>query len=379
MGSVARYRILIAIAAAVPLMLSGAACSSGNPASPVAVPSSAGSGGGVPLTPAPAPQTLYEAGSTLLQQAMGHWAAGYHDQYPNVVVKPGGGGSTKGISEASAGTINIGGSDAYLSSGDLVKNPTLLNVPLAISAQQVNYNVPGLRPGTNLHLDGLVLAKMYDGTIKTWSNPAISQLNPHVSLPSTPVVPLHRSDGSGDTFLFTSYLSTHDSNWNRNFGYGTKVAWPKVAGAKGETGNQGMVKGCHDTVGCVAYIGISFQNAANQAQLGEAALLNTANQPELPNKTSIDAAVASFVSSTPPNETISMIDGPASTGYPIVNYEYAIVSTQQRSATAARDLKAFLHWIITTGNSLPYLGSSQFQPLPGPVVSLSDAQIAKIR
>ena len=319
MGSVARYRILIAIAAAVPLMLSGAACSSGNPASPVAVPSSAGSGGGVPLTPAPAPQTLYEAGSTLLQQAMGHWAAGYHDQYPNVVVKPGGGGSTKGISEASAGTI------------------------------------------------------------KTWSNPAISQLNPHVSLPSTPVVPLHRSDGSGDTFLFTSYLSTHDSNWNRNFGYGTKVAWPKVAGAKGETGNQGMVKGCHDTVGCVAYIGISFQNAANQAQLGEAALLNTANQPELPNKTSIDAAVAAFVSSTPPNETISMIDGPASTGYPIVNYEYAIVSTQQRSATAARDLKAFLHWIITTGNSLPYLGSSQFQPLPGPVVSLSDAQIAKIR
>jgi len=376
---VARYRILIAVAAALPLMLSGAACSSGNPASPVAVPASAGSGGGVPLTPAPVPETLSEAGSTLLQQAMGQWATGYHDQYPNVVVNSAGGGSTKGISEASAGTINIGGSDAYLSSGDLVKNPTLLNVPLAISAQQVNYNVPGLPPGTNLHLDGLVLAEMYDGLIKTWSNPAIGQLNPHVPLPSTPVVPLHRSDGSGDTFLFTSYLSTHYSGWNRNFGYGTKVAWPKVRGATGESGNQGMVQGCHDTVGCVAYIGISFQNAANQAQLGEAALLNTANQPELPSKTSIDAAVASFVSSTPPNETISMIDGPASAGYPIVNYEYAIVSTRQRSATAARDLKAFLHWIITTGNSLQYLGSSQFQPLPGPVISLSDAQIAKIR
>src|SRR6516164_9026669 len=211
MGSVARYRILIAIAAAVPLMLSGAACSSGNPASPVAVPSSAGSGGGVPLTPAPAPQTLYEAGSTLLQQAMGHWAAGYHDQYPNVVVKPGGGGSTKGISEASAGTINIGGSDAYLSSGDLVKNPTLLNIPLAISAQQINYNVPGLRPGTHLKLSGKVLGGMYQGTITTWNSRQIQALNPGVHLPGTRVVPVHRSDSSGDTFLFTSYLSTHNS------------------------------------------------------------------------------------------------------------------------------------------------------------------------
>ena len=375
----ARYRILLAIAAAVPLMLSGAACSSGNAPKPVAAPSPAGAGNGVPLTPAPAPETMSEAGSTLLQQVMSAWATGYHGQYPNVVINPAGGGSTKGIGEASAGTVTIGASDAYLSSGDLVKNPTLLNVPLAISAQQVNYNVPGLPPGTNLHLNGLVLAEMYDGTIKSWNDPAIIRLNPHVPLPSTPVRPLHRSDGSGDTFLFTSYLSTHDSRWNQNVGYGTELAWPTVLGAEAESGNLGMVTGCHDTVGCVAYIGISFQHAANQAQLGEAALANKANQYELPSKTSIDAAVASFVSSTPPNETISMIDGPASAGYPIVNYEYAIVSTRQHNATTARDLQAFLHWIITTGNSPQYLGPVQFQPLPGSLVVLSDAQIAKIR
>jgi phosphate transport system substrate-binding protein len=377
---VARYRILLAIAAAVPFMLSGAACSSGNSPNPVTAPSSAGSGGGgIPLTPAPGPQTLSEAGSTLLKPVMGTWATGFHGQYPNVVINPAGGGSTKGIGEASAGRVSIGASDAYLSSGDLVKNPALLNVPLAISAQQVNYNVPGLPPGTNLHLDGPVLAGMYAGTITTWNDPAIASLNPHVPLPSTPVRPLHRSDGSGDTFLFTSYLSTHDSRWNRDFGYGTEVAWPKVSGAGAETGNQWMVNGCQDTVGCVAYIGISFQSAANQAHLGEAKLANTLGQYELPNRASINAAVASFVSSTPTNETISMVDGPASGGYPIVNYEYAIVSTSQHSATAARDLKAFLHWVITTGNSLQYLGPVQFQPLPGPVVSLSDAQIAKIR
>ncbi len=192
-------------------------------------------------------------------------------------------------------------------------------------------------------------------------------------------MPLHRSDGSGDTFLFTSYLSTHDSTWNTDFGYGTTMAWPPAPGARAYSGNQGMVDGCHDTVGCVAYIGISFQSAANGAHLGEAALANKLGQWELPSRTSIDAAVASFVSSTPTNETISMVDGPASGGYPIVNYEYAIVSTSQRSATTARDLKAFLHWIITTGNGSPYLGPVQFQPLPDQIVSLSDAQIAKIR
>jgi phosphate transport system substrate-binding protein len=379
MGSVARYRLLIAIAAAVPLMLSGAACSSGNSPNPGTAPSTAGSGGGIPLTPSSAPDTMSEAGSTLLLQVMRTWAAGYHREHLNVTIHPAGGGSTKGIGAASAGTVSIGASDAYLSSGDLVKNPTLLNVPLAVSAQQVNYNVPGLPPGTNLHLDGHVLAQMYDGKITTWDDPAIRQLNPNVPLPSTPVRPLHRSDGSGDTFLFTSYLSTHDPTWNRDYGYGTTMAWPPAPGATAENGNQGMVTGCQNTVGCVAYVGISFQFAANQAHLGEAKLANTLGQWELPNQTSIDAAVASFVSSTPANETISMVDGPASGGYPIVNYEYAIVSTRQHSATTARDLKAFLHWIITTGNSSPYLGPVQFQPLPGEIVSLSDAQIAKIR
>jgi phosphate transport system substrate-binding protein len=376
---VARYRILLIIAAAVPLVLSGAACSSRNTPGPVAAPPQAGSGGGIALTPASAPETISEAGSTLVLQVMRSWVAGYHQEHPNVTIHPAGGGSTKGISEASAGTVTIGASDAYLSSGDLVKNPTLLNVPLAVSAQQVSYNVPGLPPGTNLHLDGQVLAQMYDGRITTWDDLSIRELNPGVPLPSTPVRPLHRSDGSGDTFLFTSYLSTHDATWNRDYGYGTTMAWPPAPGARAYSGNQGMVTGCQDTVGCVAYIGISFQSAANGDHLGEAKLANTLGQWELPSQPSIDAAVASFVSSTPANETISMVDGPASGGYPIVNYEYAIVSARQPSATTVRDLQAFLHWIITTGNSLHYLGPVQFQPLPGQIVSLSDAQIAKIR
>jgi len=314
----------------------------------------------------------------LLFPLMKAWAAAYQREHPNVSITTASTGSEKGIDAASAGTVSIGASDAYLSSGELVTNPTLLNIPLAISAQQVNYNVPGLPAGVHLKLDGSVLAQMYDGTITTWNAEPILQLNPGVPIPPVKVMPLHRSDGSGDTFLFTSYLSTHDPSWNSTYGYGTTVAWPPVPGAQAEHGNAEMVSGCHDTVGCVAYIGGSYLNAANNAGLGLARLANTLGQYELPEQATISAAVASFVSSTPTNETISMVDGPAPGGYPIVNYEYAIVSAGQRSATRARDIKAFLHWAITSGNAGQYLNPWHFQPLPAPVVSLCDAQIAKI-
>jgi len=378
---VSRYRLLLAAVAAVPLMLTVACGSSGGSASGTSAPalSAASSGAGAPvLTPAAGPQTLTETGSTLLFPLIGAWAAGYHRQYPNVTVTTAGTGSGAGIAAASAGKASMGASDAYLSSGDLVTNPALLNVPLAIAAQQVNYNLPSLSAGVHLRLNGAVLAQMYQGKITTWNDPAIAALNPGVALPGTRVVPLHRSDSAGDTFLFTSYLSTHSATWNSAIGYGTSVGWPHAPRAVAEHGNAGMVSGCGATAGCVAYIGISYLSAALAARLGEAELANSQGQYVLPTPASISAAVASFVSSTPVNETISMVDGPASGGYPIVNYEYAIVSVKQPSAARARDLKAFLHWAITKGNAAQYLGAVRFQPLPAAVVSLCDAQIAKI-
>jgi phosphate transport system substrate-binding protein len=371
-----RPLVLLAVAVVVPLLIASCAAAS-RPQGPAdAAPPAAG--GSIPSAPAPGRQALSETGSTLLFPLMGAWAAGYHRQYPNVSIAVAGTGSGEGIAGASDGTADIGASDAYLSSGDLVKDPTLLNVPLAISAQQVNYNLPSLPAGVRLKLDGAVLAQMYSGTITAWNAPAIAALNPGVALPSTRVVPLHRSDSSGDTFLFTSYLSTQAHTWDSAIGYGTTVAWPAVRGSLAEHGNKGMLAGCRATVGCVAYIGISYLSSALAAGLGEAQLANSLGQYELPTPGTIGAAVASFISSTPTNETISMVDGPASGGYPIVNFEYAIVSTRQRSAAKARDIRAFLHWAITTGNSSGYLDQVRFQPLPAPIVSLSDAQIARI-
>jgi phosphate transport system substrate-binding protein len=371
-----RYRTLLATVPAG-LALALAACAGSGSQGTAALPA-VSAAGTVPSSPAPSRASLSETGSTLLFPLMGAWAAAYHRQYPNVSISVAGTGSGAGIADASDGSASIGASDAYLSSGDMVKNPTLLNIPLAISAQQVNYNLPSLPASVHLRLDGTVLAQMYEGKITTWNSPAIAALNPGVTLPGTRVVPVHRSDSSGDTFLFTSYLATQYRTWNTAIGYGTTVAWPAAHGTLAEHGNSGMLAGCQATVGCVAYIGISYLSKALAAGLGEAQLANSLGQFELPTAATISSAVTSFVSSTPTNETISMVDGPASGGYPIVNFEYAIVSANQPSAARARDIKAFLHWAITTGNSAQYLGQVRFEPLPATVVSLSDDQIARI-
>lgn len=369
-----KIRALLALSAIVPLVLASAACgsqSTGGSSKP------GGNAGPVATTPASSPVALSETGSTLLYPLFNLWAPAYHDKYPNITITTAGTGSGTGISQAAAGAIDIGASDAYLSEGDMAAHKGLMNIALAISAQQVNYNLPGVKE--QLKLNGKVLAAMYQGKVKTWNDPQIAALNPGVNLPGTTVVPLHRSDGSGDTFLFTQYLSKQDSDgWGKSPGFGTTVDFPAVPGALGENGNGGMVTGCAETPGCVAYIGISFLDQANQKGLGEAQLGNSSGKYVLPDAQSIQSAAGSFAAKTPENQAVSMIDGRAADGYPIVNYEYAIVNNHQKDAATAQTLQAFLHWALTDGNGKSFLDQVHFQPLPAAVVKMSDAQIAKI-
>jgi phosphate transport system substrate-binding protein len=369
-----------AAAAAVPLVLvtacAGGGNRSGNPSAAAAGP--VASATGTASRPAAERVSLSETGSTLLFPLLRVWSAAFSRQYPQVSISASATGSGTGITDASAGTVNIGASDVYLPSGDVIKNPALLNVPLAVSAQQVNYNVPGLGARVHLKLNGEILAQMYEGGITAWNAPAIAALNPGVKLPDIKVVPLHRSDSSGDTYLFTGYLAAHDASWNSEISYGTAVAWPITNGPVAWAKNSGMVAGCKATPGCVAYVGISYLSQALADGLGEAQLQNAAGHYLLPTAASISAAGAAFASVTPLNETISMVDSPAPGGYPIINYEYAIVSMRQPSALKARDVRAFLRWAITAGNSLPYLTQVRFQPLPASVALLSSAQIAEI-
>jgi phosphate transport system substrate-binding protein len=344
--------------------------------SPAAGGSSSPAGGSaLPTAPPSGSVSLSETGSTLLYPLFNLWAPAYKTQFSNVSITTAGTGSGTGISSAAAGTADIGASDAYLSSSNTSKYPTLMNIPLAISAQQVNYNLKGVK---NLKLNGTVLAGMYQGKIAFWDDAAVKALNPGVSLPHTKVVPLHRSDSSGDTFLFTSYLSKQDSSWANSIAFNTTVAWPSVSGELAFKGNSGMVTGCKANPGCVAYIGISYLSKTTAAGLGEAQVANGSGQYELPTATTITAAASGFSSTTPASGTLSMIDSSASGAYPIINYEYGIINSTQSSSTKATAIKALLQWILTTGQQSTYLSQVQFQPLPSSVVSISEALAAKI-
>ncbi|MGD0808665.1 MAG: phosphate ABC transporter substrate-binding protein PstS [Acidimicrobiales bacterium] len=334
------------------------------------------------LTPPKASVGITEEGSTLLLPLFELWSDAYHQQYGNIDLTPGGGGSGKGVSDAANGVINIGASDAYLSSAQVSQYPGLKNIALAISAQMVNYNIPFLKPaGVHLVLSGSVLSQIFQGKITEWNDPAITALNPNAIIPSLPIVTLHRSDSSGDTFIFSSFLSAADPNgWGNNIGYGTSISFPAIPNALGENGNGGMVTGCQATAGCIAYIGISYLQKTQAAGLGEAELVNASGNAELPTAATISAESQELAASTPANETLSMIYDKAPSGYPIVNYEYGIIPPKEPDANTAAAVRAFLYWAIdpAKGSSPSFLDQVNFQPLPTEVADLSDKQIASI-
>jgi phosphate transport system substrate-binding protein len=327
----------------------------------------------------PAGGQVTETGSTLLYPLFNLWASGYNEKYSSTSIQTAGTGSGTGISDATNGTIDIGASDAYLSPSEVSASPHLKNIPLAISAQLVAYNIPGIT--AHLKLSGKLLSQIYSGTITNWNASQIASANPGVTLPNLPIVTLHRSDSSGDTFLFTTYLSKADpSGWGTKIGFNTTVPWPNAPGALGESGNSGMVSGCKATSGCIAYVGISYQTQVLQAGLGYAALGNAKGQYVLPTATSIAAEAAGFVKKTPANGTISLIYGPVTGGYPIINYEYAIVSNDQSSSSDAKNIRSVLEWAINPkqGSASSYLSQVDFLPLPTKVEAQSVKQILGI-
>ncbi|GLG00206.1 phosphate-binding protein PstS 1 [Alicyclobacillus hesperidum subsp. aegles] len=322
--------------------------------------------------------SLTETGSSLLYPLFNtEWIPAYHKVQPNVQMTAASTGSGTGISDATAGTVDIGASDAYMADAQMAQTPGMLNIPVAISAQQVMYNLPGLKG--HLHLNGAVLAQIYEGKVTYWDDKAIRALNPGISLPHQLIKPVYRSDGSGDTFLFTQYLSHGSASWSQQYGYGTSISWPGLSSAIGAKGNDGVVAALSKTKYAIGYVGISWLDKAVQAGLHYAALQNRAGQFVLPTTQNIQAAAAA-VKQVPSDERVSLIDEPGASSYPIINFEYLIVKKTQPSTTTAHALQAFLKWAIDPGkgNAASYLTPVHFLPLPADIYTKSQAQIAQI-
>ncbi|MGH7708852.1 MAG: phosphate ABC transporter substrate-binding protein PstS [Vulcanimicrobiaceae bacterium] len=324
---------------------------------------------------------LLETGSSLVYPLVNLWVADYQKQHGDVQITTQSTGSGTGISQAVAGVAQIGASDAYMSDSQMSKGK-ILNIPLAISAQQINYNIPELN-SEHLRLSGPVLAGIYDGSIRFWDDPKIASINKAVEskLPHKDIIPIHRTDGSGDTFIFTQYLTFSTPSWKGGPGYGTTISWPAVPNAVGATGNPGMVQACKGTPYSIAYIGVSFLNETNKEGLGVAMLQNRAGKFLLPTAGTVTAAARALDSKTPGDERISLIYGPGADSYPIINYEYAIVNPQQPDAGTAAALRTFLGWAISPngGSQSKYLDAVHFVPLPATIARLSEKQIDEIK
>ena len=323
--------------------------------------------------------TLNETGSSLLYPLFNLWQPVYTRLYPQVRINTASTGSGTGQAQSMQGLVQIGASDAYLSDAQMKMHPDMLNIPLAISSQMVNYNLPGLN-GKHLKLSGPVLAEIYSGKITRWNAPAIEKLNPGVHLPDHAIVTVHRSDGSGDTFIFTQYLSKSTPWWMDKYGYGTTISWAPVPGNIGAVGNPGMVDALKNNEYSIAYVGISYKAQIEKYHLGEAMLENRSGHFVLPTVKTIKAAAAAMVPKTPADQRISLIFAPGKYSYPIINYEYALVKKNQPSKTMAVALRRFLTWAISPagGNALHFMKNVNFVPLPASAALQSGMQVAEI-
>jgi phosphate transport system substrate-binding protein len=332
-----------------------------------------------------AAQNLAETGSTLLYPVFEKWADAQARMEPALHITTGATGSESGINQAVAGRVQIGTSDAYMTDTQTKANPNILNIALAISAQLVVANLPELA-GSTVKLNGPVLADIYSGKIREWDAAPIAALNGGVRLPHHTIIPVHRADGSGDTFVFTQFLTfstpaavegvSAPGSWENAVYYGTTVHWPSVAGSLTASSNQDMAQKLAATPYAVGYLG---QADAVKAGLKPAMLQNEDGNFVLPTAATITAAAASLTPRTPPDERLTLVFAPGANSYPLINYEYAIVSAKQPDAQVAAAISNFLLWCVSPqgGSAASFLDPAHFIALPPSIRARSEVQIAK--
>jgi phosphate transport system substrate-binding protein len=347
-------RAAIGVVATAVLVLTAVGCGgSGKPAGGT----TANSGGGA--------QQLTGAGSSLVFPLIQKWIPDYHDR-AGVAITYGAIGSGGGIQSVTSRTVDLGASDAPLTPDQQTACKGCVEIPWALSATTLSYNVHGAPD--RLALSGPVVADIYLGRITSWSDPRIAVLNPGVKLPDERIAPVYRSDGSGDTYAFTGYLASVSSRWRSQVGHSTEVTFPEGVGGKGNSGVAAVVG---RTEGAIGYVSVAY---AVQNDLDFVALRNAAGRAVPPLLTGISAAAAAMPKPGPDN-AISIVDPPPSApaAYPISTFTYAIVP---RDAPKAQALRRFLTYAIGPGQR--FTAPLVFAKLPAKVLALDRRAIARI-
>ena len=281
-------------------------------------------------------------------------------------------GSGGGIRQLSEGTVDFGASDSPMSDDELAKakGGPILHFPTVLGADVITYNLPGLT--TALKFTPAAIADIFSGRIKKWNDTRIASLNPGVTLPAQDILVVHRSDGSGTTYIFTDYLSTAVPSWKTSVGKGKEVKWPVGLGAKGNEGVSGQVK---QTPGAIGYVELAY---AKQNNLPIAAIRNKSGQFVAASVDAVTAAAAGVAKALPANTDyrISIVDAPGATSYPISSFTWILVYQHQTDAVKGKKLVDFLNWALTEGEK--EASTLDYAPLPAEMATAVKARVANI-
>jgi phosphate transport system substrate-binding protein len=312
--------------------------------------------------------TLTGAGSTYVAPFFALAFAKYHQQHPAVTVNYSPVGSSAGIAAISARQVDFGASDVPMNASELAaaKGGRVTQVPDALGAEGVAYNLD-LPAGARLHLTGPVLARIFLGQITRWDDPAITALNPGITLPPAPITVVHRSDGSGTTYIFSKYLSSVDPAWAATVGTGKTLPWPV---GEGTEGNGSVTSTVFRTPG--GSIGYVEQAYSQGLVLPFAEIRNQAGNSVLPSTQTIAAAQKPAITPT----DFSIVNQPGASSYPISGYSWALIYTRQPSQATGQALVTMLDWLTHDGQA--YAAANLYVPLPSQVRQLALTMLQQV-
>ena len=313
--------------------------------------------------------TVNGAGATFPNPMYQKWFSEYHKAHPDIQFNYQSIGSGGGIRQVLAQTVDFGASDGPMTDEQLSQAKTkILHIPTVMGAVVPAYNVPGV--SGELKFTPEALAGIFLGKITTWNDPAIAKANPGVSLPNQTIIVVHRSDGSGTTYIFTDYLSKVSSEWQNGPGKGTSVKWPVGLGGKGNEGVAGMIRQMQGGIGYIELI-YAVQNKIDYGLVKNAS--GTFVKASLESVTSAAASAKSM----PADFRVSITNAPGKDAYPVSSFTWLLIPEKSKEAAKGKILADFLTWMVDDGQKMT--ADLSYAPLPGNVAEKVKGAIKSVQ
>jgi phosphate transport system substrate-binding protein len=314
------------------------------------------------------PTLINGAGSTFIYPAITKWIDEYSKTNSNIQFNYQAIGSGGGIKQITSKTVDFGATDGPMTMDQMTQAPgRIYHIPMVMGAVAVAYNIPGVDKGLKLTPD--IMAGIYLGKITQWNDPLITTQNPGVNLPSTSIVVVHRSDGSGTSFIFTDYLSSISSAWQGKVGKGTSVNWPLGLGGKGNEGVSGLLK---QSPGSIGYVELAY---AKENNLTYALLQNKSGNFVEPTIDSTSKAADG--AAIPSDFRFSIVNSPNPDAYPIAGTTWLLIYKQMDDHVKGKAIVDFVRWAVTDGQKLT--AAMDYAPLPASLVDLIQKKLDQVK